>query len=143
MFAVEIKDLPLMEGRGKTDPTQAGIFDFPIHVGTGAASSSVTYFEVAPGEHCGRHTHSAEEILFLIEGEAELEVGSDRQKVRGPALALVPAMASHDVYNVGQTPIKVVGFFSAAGVITTFEDAFMPMDTDVFIVGMQPEPASV
>lgn len=142
MFAVNVKELALIEGRGKTDPTQRGIFDFPIHVGTGASASSVVYFEVAPGEHCGRHTHSAEEIVYIVDGDAEIELGNERQRATTGSLAIVPTMAPHDVYNVGNKPVRVVGFFAAAGVITKFDDAFMPMDTDLFVIGLAPAEAS-
>jgi quercetin dioxygenase-like cupin family protein len=137
MYAVQTKDLDLLEGRGKTDKTQRGRFDFPIHVGTGAASSSVVYFEVAPGEHCGRHTHSAEELIYLAEGTAELEMGDEKRKAEAGTLALAPTMAPHDVYNIGEDTVKVVGFFAAAGVITKFEDPFVPFDTDTFVIGLE------
>lgn len=142
MFAVNVGELALIEGRGKTDSTQRGVFDFPIHVGTGAAASSVVYFEVAPGDHCGRHTHSAEEIVYIVDGEAELEVGEERQRASGGTLAIVATMAPHDVRNVGNVPVRVVGFFASAGVITKFDDPFMPMDTDTFIIGLAPADAS-
>lgn len=141
MFAVNVNELSLIEGRGKTDATQRGIFDFPIHVGTGASASSVVYFEVAPGEHCGRHTHSAEEIVYIVDGDAEIELGNERQRATAGSLAIVPTMAPHDVYNVGNKPVRVVGFFAAAGVITKFDDAFMPMDTDMFVIGLAPAEA--
>lgn len=138
MDVVQTREIPLLEGRGRTDRTQRGRFDFPIHVGTGAAASSVVYFEVAPGEHCGLHTHSAEEVAYLVEGTAELQLGDERVKAEAGALALIPTMVPHDVHNIGETPVKVVGFFAAAGVITQFEDAFEPMGTATFVIGLAP-----
>lgn len=143
MQTIQTNELDLLEGRGRTDKTQRGRFDFPLHVGMGAAASAVVYFEVAPGEHCGRHTHSAEEIAYIVEGTAELEVGDERERGEGGALALIPTMVPHDVHNVGNTTVKVVGFFAAAGVITKFEDAFEPFGTDTFIIGMAPQEAPI
>jgi quercetin dioxygenase-like cupin family protein len=135
LLSVQTGELQLLEGWSETDPTMRGRFDFPIHAQTGAASSSVVYFEVAPGEHCGRHTHSAEEIALILEGTAEVEVGGERGTIRAGGLGLVPAFSAHDVYNVGADTVKVVGFFSSAAVVTKFEDTFAPMGTDLFIIG--------
>jgi hypothetical protein len=41
-------------------------------------------------------------------------------------IALVPEMVAHDVYNVGEETLKVLGFFSAAEVVSTFDEPVMP-----------------
>ena len=62
------------------DRPAAGIrINFPVDAQTGAASSAAVYFEVESEQHIGRHTHSAEEILFVLEGEAEAVVGDERE----------------------------------------------------------------
>jgi len=142
MLAVNVKDLELMEGWAEADPTQRGRFDFPIHVGNGAAASSIVYFEVNPGENCGRHTHSAEEIVYLAEGEAEVEVSGERVRALEGGLVLIPTMAPHNVYNVGAGPVRVVGFFAAAAVITIMENEISPIGAKELIIGSQPAPAA-
>ncbi len=85
---------------------------FPISAATGAAATAVVSFEVAPGGRQGRHTDSAEEAILVLAGEAEAEVDGERGR-RGPdGLALIPAMAPHDVRNVGAGPLRAVGFFA-------------------------------
>lgn len=138
MFTVNVNELELMEGWSEADLTKRGRFEFPIHVNTGAASSSVIYFEVAPGEHCGRHTHSAEEIVLILDGTAELELGNERSTASAGSLGLIPTMAPHDVYNVGTTTVRVVGFFSSAAVLTEFEDPIAPMGMSIFTIGQAP-----
>ena len=54
----------------------------------GAAGSSAIYFEVEPGQQCGMHTHSAEEIARLLGGEAEVVVGGEKVG-RGSSLVRV------------------------------------------------------
>jgi quercetin dioxygenase-like cupin family protein len=83
MLAVNVGDLELIEGWSETDPERRTRFTFPIFNQTGAASTSVVYFEVDPGEHLGTHTDSAEEILYIVSGTAEAVVGDERGEV-GP-----------------------------------------------------------
>jgi quercetin dioxygenase-like cupin family protein len=139
MSVVNVYELELLEGWSENDPTKRGRFEFPIHVGTGAAASSVVYFEVAPGEHCGRHTHSAEEIAFIVSGEAEAELNGTRARAPAGSLVLIPTMAPHDVYNVGTEPVRVVGFFAAAAVLTNFEDPIAPLNMTEFTIGQAPQ----
>jgi quercetin dioxygenase-like cupin family protein len=142
MFAIQCDELELLDAWSESDPELRGRFDFPISVETGAASTSVVYFEVAPGDHCGRHKHSAEEILLILEGDAEAEVGNERGRASRGGLILVPAMAPHDVRNVGSGTLRVVGFFSSAAVVTEIEERLEPMGTTMLVIGAS-QPAGV
>lgn len=139
MVPVNVNEIELMEGWSETDPTKRGRFEFPVHVGTGAAASSVVYFEVAPGEHCGSHTHSSEEIAYVASGEGEAELDGDRFPISAGSLVLIPTMAPHNIYATGEEPVKVVGFFAAAAVLTEFEDPIAPLGMKTFTIGQQPE----
>ena len=70
MIALRIEDLELTEAWQEADPTMRERFAFPLDARSGATSTAVVYFEVDPGHHCGRHAHSAEEVLLVLEGEA-------------------------------------------------------------------------
>jgi quercetin dioxygenase-like cupin family protein len=142
MFAIQCDELELLEAWSDVDPELRGRFDFPISVETGAASTSVVYFEVAPGDHCGRHQHSAEEILLILDGDAEAEVGDERGRARRGGLVLVPAMVTHDVRNIGSGTLRVVGFFSSAAVVTEIEERLEPMGTKMLVIGAS-EPAEI
>jgi quercetin dioxygenase-like cupin family protein len=121
----------------------AGIrIDFPVDAQTGAASTAAVYFEVDPEQHIGRHTHSTEEILFILEGEAEAVVGDERGRLSKEEMAVVPATAPHDLYNVGEATLRVVGFFSSATVVTIFDDALAPLNTKVPPVAGAPLPVA-
>ncbi len=139
MVPVNVNELDLMDGWSENDPTKRGRFDFPVHFGTGAASTSVVYFEVAPGDHCGRHTHSAEEIAYIAAGTGEAEMNGHRYPISAGSLVLIPTSAPHDIYATGDEPVKVVGFFSAAAVLTEFEDPIAPMGMTTFTIGQEPE----
>ena len=86
---------------------------FPINASTGADSSAVVYFEVEPGERLASHTDSAEEILYIVSGTADAEVGDERGRVSAGDLAVIPAMVPHGLVNVGEDTLRVVGFFSS------------------------------
>ncbi len=136
MISAQIGELELLEGWYEDDPTMRVRFNFPFYVGTGTKSSSVVYFEVDPGCRLGTHTDSAEEILVFLEGTAEVSVGDESGLVSAGEMAVVPAMVSHGMRNVGDETVRVVGFFSSNVVVSTFDQPMMPLNQRV--VGTPP-----
>jgi quercetin dioxygenase-like cupin family protein len=134
MLVANVNDLDLSDVRAETDPTVGCRFAFPVYAATGAAASAVVYFEVAPGGRLGRHTDSAEEVLLILAGEAEAEVDGERRRLAPGGLALVPAMAPHDVHNVGEEPLRAVGFFAAAALVHRFFEPFLPGAEEAVVV---------
>ena len=108
---------------------------FPINKWTGSRDSAVVYFEVKPGDRLARHTDSAEEILYVVAGEAEAEVGGQRRRLAKGDLAVIPALVPHGLDNVGDETVKVVGFFSASEVISTFSEPVQPFGAAVLNLG--------
>ena len=107
---------------------------FPFHAGTGTAASAAVYFELDPGVAVGTHTDSAEELVVILEGRAEATVGDERGLLQAGDAAVVPASMPHDVRNVGDGPLRVLGFFAGSAVVHVFEDA--PPDAPrVFVTG--------
>ena len=138
MVAVQLADRELMDISSETDETRRMRVDFPISGVDGAASTSVVYFELEPGEHTGMHTDSAEEIVLILSGRAEAIVGEERGELTAGGLGLVPALVPHDVRNIGDETVRVAGFFSSGVVVSVFDDALMPAGRRV--VGT-PQPA--
>ena len=134
MIASNVNELELVQGWVEAEPSTRGRFHFPIHAGVGATSTSAIYFEVEPGNRIPWHLHTAEEILFVVAGEAEGEVGDERGSLSAGGLALVPAGVRHRVTNAGPGTLRVLGFFSSAAVITTLEDEIVPLGTRVLPV---------
>ena len=135
-------ELELLKFWLESDPATGIRINFPVDAQTGAASSAAVYFEVEPAQHIGRHTHSAEEILLVLEGEAEAVVGDEQGKLSREEMAVVPANAPHDLYNVGEVTLRVVGFFSSAAVVTIFDDLLSPLNTKVPPVAGAPLPVA-
>ena len=127
MITEHIEQIELLPVWGDGDPTMRGRAAFPLHAAHGCEASSTVYFEVEPGHHIGRHTDSAEEILFIVDGTGEAVVGEERVPVSRGALALVPELVPHDVYATGDSPLRVLGFFAAATVESVFDETMQPM----------------
>jgi quercetin dioxygenase-like cupin family protein len=94
--------------------------------GTGAAASGASLLAIARGCRLPRHTDSAEEVVVVLEGEAELLVGEGRS--RGPAggLAVVPECEPHEIRNAGDGPLRFVAVYAAPAVTTTYDAPVQP-----------------
>jgi quercetin dioxygenase-like cupin family protein len=141
MLTVNTTDLHLVEGGLDSDPAARWRVNFPINKHAGSAASAVVYFELEPGARLARHTDSAEEVLYIVAGTAEAEAGGERGTVSAGDLAVIPAMVPHALRNTGDETVKVVGFFTEARVVSTFDEAIQPMGQRV--VEMAPVPAGV
>lgn len=127
MYTVRLSDLEMPEAGYENDPTVRAKANFPFSAATGTKSTAVVYFEVEPGHRLGTHTDSAEELLLIVEGEAEATVGDEQGRVSAGEMALVPAMVPHSVRNVGDETLRVVGFFSSSTNMATFDQPLVPM----------------
>lgn len=136
MISMRLDEMELMEGWYEGDPTMRVKVSFPFFLGTGTKNTAVVYFEVEPGHRLGTHTDSAEEILLILAGEAEVSLGDERERLSAGEMALVPAMAPHGLRNSGEETVRVVGFFSSNVIVSTFEEPMMPFGQRV--VGTPP-----
>ena len=108
---------------------------FPLHSNLGTASTATLLFELEPGAALPVHRDSAEELLLVLEGEAEATVGDEVGRLASGEVAVVPAMEPHGVRNIGETTLRVLGFFSSSTLIATFDEAFAPGAPQVFAIG--------
>ncbi len=136
MIAERIDQLELMEFWYEDDPTMRVKANFPFYVGTGTKNTAVVYFEIEPGHRLGTHTDSAEEILLILQGTAEVSLGDEQGRLSAGEMAVVPAMVPHGLRNVGEETVRVVGFFSSNVVVSTFDQPMMPLGQRV--VGTPP-----
>jgi quercetin dioxygenase-like cupin family protein len=132
---VDLDSVELLEVLSELDPARQVRVGFPHHSLAGNASTATVYFELEPGMHVGMHTDSAEELLVILEGEAEATVGDETAPARAGGVVTVPAMEPHDVRNAGEGLLRVLGFFSASTVVATFEEAVAPRGPQVFVIG--------
>ena len=50
------------------------------------------------------HTHKNEEIILMIEGNAEMQIGTEHQKANPGDVVFLGSMVLHNLTNVGKTP---------------------------------------
>jgi quercetin dioxygenase-like cupin family protein len=142
MLTVDSAELELIEVWLDSDPEHKRLrVTFPINKWAGSRDTAVVYFEIEPGNRLARHTDSAEEILYLISGEAEAQVGDERGRLAAGDLAVIPAMVPHGLGNTGDETLKIIGFFSEAEVVSSFDEPIQPIGAAVLTQGA-PAPVS-
>ena len=128
MLTADTTTLELAQVWLESDPEHKRLrVTFPINKWAGSRDSAVVYFEIEPGNRLARHTDSAEEILYIVAGEAEAAVGDEQGRFRAGDLAVIPAMVPHGLVNVGSETVKVVGFFSESEIVSTFDEPVQPI----------------
>jgi len=132
MKKVNINSLELTEFTAKDHEGQHCYSTFPMFGAHGTKNTATVYFELDPGDELGRHTDSAEELLIILEGDLEAEVGGETSPVSKGDIALVPEMVPHNIINRGKTKAKVLGVFGGANnIVATFENTWLPVNTNV------------
>jgi mannose-6-phosphate isomerase-like protein (cupin superfamily) len=72
----------------------------------GAVEQSLAEASLEAGQATDRHYHAqTEEIYVLLDGEAEMEVEGDRQRVGPGDAILIPAGAWHQI-RAGEAPLR-------------------------------------
>ena len=92
----------------------------------GARASGSSLLEVPRGCALARHTDSAEEVVVVVAGTAELEVDGETQTVGAGAVALVPQEVPHQVRNAGEDLMRFVAVYASTDVVTRYEQPVQP-----------------
>jgi quercetin dioxygenase-like cupin family protein len=132
VITIDLNTAELMDSGTAGGPIRVG---FPFHSGTGTRSTAAVLFELEAGAALATHTDSAEEVLLVLEGEGEAHIGDERGILSTGQVAIVPAMAPHGIRNIGETTLRVFGFFSSSTVVSTFDEPAGPEGEDVFVTG--------
>jgi mannose-6-phosphate isomerase-like protein (cupin superfamily) len=75
----------------------------------GTAKQSLAEATLEPGQATQRHYHGeSEEIYFVLEGEAEMELDDDRARVEDGQAIPIPPGAWHQIRNVGERPLRIL-----------------------------------
>ncbi len=94
--------------------------------GTGAAASGASLLEVPRSCRLPRHTDTAEEVIVVLAGEAEVEVGGETRRLREGSMVLVPEFVPHEVRNAGDGALRFLAIYAASDVVTTYERPVQP-----------------
>ena len=75
--------------------------------------SQTAVMTVPGGEDAGpEETHRADQIIYIVEGEAVLRVDGHERRAEAGALVVIPAGARHHVRNPGRTPLFLVTVYA-------------------------------
>ncbi len=69
---------------------------------------------IAPGGGAVRHHHEREhQVIFILEGLAQIELGEDAPVRRGRGTVIrIPPGLDHRIVSVGETPLKLIVIYS-------------------------------
>jgi quercetin dioxygenase-like cupin family protein len=109
------------------DPSMRFAVIFPLAEDAGAESSSVAYSIIEPGKHTGLHNDSAEEVVFVAEGAGEVFSVGQSQRLEAGQFLVFTAGTDHDIYSQGDVALRLLSFFPAPEVISTFQQVIYPM----------------
>jgi mannose-6-phosphate isomerase-like protein (cupin superfamily) len=61
------------------------------------------------------HNQEQEEVYFIVDGEAEMCLGEERQILRAGQAAYIPPAVFHQLTNVGAAPCRMIYIYGPAG----------------------------
>jgi quercetin dioxygenase-like cupin family protein len=141
-LAVRLEDVETVESWYEDDPSVRVHFGAAFDAATAAAASSTLYLEVPARHRTPWHTHSSEEVVYVLEGTAEAGIGQRKVPVEAGGLVLIPSGEPHGLENVGEGPLRFLAFFSSAAMVHMFDAPLQPFGTR-FLATPNPEQLSV
>ena len=75
-----------------------------------------------PGKGAPTHMHAVEEVLSVLQGEAECWIGEDRARLTAGQSVIVPAGRKHGFRNVGDAILHVQATLAAPIFEAAFDD---------------------
>jgi quercetin dioxygenase-like cupin family protein len=130
--APQLDELELADFAVGADPTAQARLAMPISAATGSPNT-VVYLEVDPGKRIPPHTHTADEIFLVLQGEGVVTAGEERWQASAGAIAVAPAFARHGWENTGSETLKLVGFLGANVLIHEFDEPVAPFGAATFV----------
>ena len=138
MITARIDELELRKRWSDVEPDVAFNFGLAVSKANGSATSQVVYVTLEPGKSGGRHIHSAEEILVVLEGTVQLAVGNDWKRLGKEDMAVIPAAIAHELTNVGSEDSRFLAIFPSPTVLHTWDVPVEPTGERAFVTpGMQ------
>jgi quercetin dioxygenase-like cupin family protein len=114
------------------DPTTEGRLALPISAASGSPNTLV-YLEIDPGKRIAAHTHTADEVFVVLEGEGIVTAGDEQWEASTGAIAVAPAFARHSWENTGSETLRLVGFFGANVLVNEFDEPVAPFGVATFV----------
>jgi quercetin dioxygenase-like cupin family protein len=126
---LQFQDVELQTMWSDEDPGIRSRSAYVTHWQAGARSSSAVYFELDPGARFGRHRHSAEETIVVMDGDVEITIGDETRSLTSGGIAVAPALVRHDIRCTGETTARCIGFWSSASVVSLWDKVLQPRNS--------------
>ena len=80
-----------------------------MHVSAVTGSVQLCLFQqwCDPGKGAPTHLHAVEEVLHVLDGQAEVWIGNDRATLTAGQLVIVPAGRKHGFSNTGTSTLHI------------------------------------
>ena len=88
----------------------------------GLARLSLWRQSMAPGSATPPHQHDCEEVVLVLEGSGEVEIGGTRMPFGPDTTLVLPPNLPHQIFNTGASPLRTIAAFSATPVGTLLPD---------------------
>jgi quercetin dioxygenase-like cupin family protein len=106
------------------DPWRAGVLTRMV-ASAAVGTAQLTVFEqwCDPGLGAPAHLHAVEELLTVLEGEAEVWVETERHRVTAGQSVVVPAGRKHGFTNCGSGILRVQAILASPVFEAAYDDA--------------------
>jgi quercetin dioxygenase-like cupin family protein len=74
----------------------------------GAPLFAMRVFRVEPGGHIKAHRHPWEHEIFIISGEGEIRIGSQKRRVEKGYFVFIPPCIEHEYWNRGTQDLEFI-----------------------------------
>lgn len=88
----------------------------------GLSQLSVWRQSLAPGAATPPHSHDCDEVVLCLSGTGELQLGGAAQRFDASTTVVLPRGVAHQLFNVGSTPLELIGVFGSSPVGTRLPD---------------------
>ena len=78
-------------------------------------NSATQFVGLIPPGRAPDHFHRYDEVIYVLEGEGELEIGGERAPLRPGSCVHLPKPLVHSLANTGGAELQVLGVFRPAG----------------------------
>lgn len=88
----------------------------------GLKNLSIWRDRIAPGGATPPHRHDCEEVVLIQAGRGELHLDEQVHRFGPDTTLVVPRNAVHQIINVGDGPLELIGVFAVSPVAVFFPD---------------------
>lgn len=106
------------------DPWRPGVLTrMVVSIVNGTSQLSIFEQWCDPGLGAPTHLHAVEEVLTVLEGEADVWLEAEHRQVRAGQSVIVPAGRKHGFRNTGSTTLRVQAILASPIFEAAYDDA--------------------